>query len=232
MIRRPDRRKEKVVFFTTIIMLILASITVSNLNTGLFKVELSQPVPKLLEIDKFSPLPVFSQTVFVLALIIIIGAVLIKGLNFKRIDLIKRIKKLLKKIDKIKGIEMRKVRKYISGLKPHKKIKHHYYEKVHPKVHHELKKTKDLFIEEYKEEYTHKFIAITFIVVIVGMSVLAINPVFNKGIISNKEDIIVNIVQKPIEYFSPEPLIGIGSFVLALIIILIAAKIKLKKGRL
>ncbi len=143
------------------------------------------------------------------------------------------IKKLNKKIDSIKGIDVGKTINKVFRVKPHKKLKNHYYTKLHPHIQREASKTKDLFVEQYKYEYTAKFIALVFIVAVIGMSVFAIMPSLNPGVIIDNSNIpecfVPTKTLQQTEVFSPEPVLSNVSFILAIVIIITISWLSLRK---
>ncbi len=237
-----------ILFISTIILLVICGIAFnSDINKGLFKEkDCIQPIKKIekMQTEQFSPAIVFNWVPVVFALIIIVFVILVKerrknrGNTFTNIaDITKDgVKYLMMRIDNIKGMDVGRIIRRFSRVKPHKKIKEHYYMNVHPHIHRETTKTRDLFIEQYKDEYTDKFIALLFIVAVIGMSVFALTPSLNPGLTisdSDNQEVITGrtIQQQAIEQFSPEQLLNILPLILALIIIALASFIRLREEK-
>jgi hypothetical protein len=254
MKQRPDKRKERTIFFFTLVFLAMVGVLFDpGINKGVFeeKVDIikSSKDNGILGEEFFSPKPLGNQIswitmissviIILIALFAFEGKLNLKGFNkfLKKFDsiFIKFFLRIQKKIDSIKGVDVKKGLNKISKAKPHKKIKNHYYVNIHPKIHKELKGTKELFGDNYKKEYTDQFIALLFIVAVVGMSLFSMMPSFNHGLIADKN--IVEIEQLPplldvslsSEMFSPESYFEGWVFLLAICIMVVASVISLKK---
>ncbi len=243
MNKKMNKRREKFLFVSTIILLALCAIAFNpDINRGLFKeTAIQQSIEfKPIEIEQFSPIQLVNWTPIVLALLIIISVILKKEgklhLNGFKKSLINSAKSIQKRIDNIKGIDIANITKKLSKLKPHKHIKKHYYTNIHPKVHHEVSKTKDLFAKQYEEKFTDHYVALLFIIAVLGMSIFALTPSLNPGVIADRSSIdTINYIEQTagigleIEQFSPEPLLNFLPFITALSIILIVCILKAKK---
>jgi hypothetical protein len=254
MKQRPDKRKERTIFFFTLVFLAMVGVLFDpGINKGVFeeKVDMikSSKDNGILGEEFFSPRPLGNQisliTMISSVIIILIsifafeGKLTLKGFNkfLKRFEgvFIKLFRSIQKKIDNIEGVDVKKGLNKISKARPHKKVKEHYYAKIHPKVHKELRGTKELFGDNYRREYTDQFIALLFIVAVVGMSLFSMMPSFNHGLIVDEN--IAEIEQLPSildvslssEMFSPEPYFKGGVFLLAICIMVVASIISLKK---
>ncbi|TKJ17249.1 hypothetical protein CEE44_01815 [Candidatus Woesearchaeota archaeon B3_Woes] len=247
-------KKGDIMFIFSILIMLMCGIAFnSEINHGLFKESYIQPIVKTesIHIEQFSPVQLLDWGPIVLALIVIILIVLIKEdkINIKKIQRIsKNLRKIIKRnfrkikwfltkkvprrINNIKGIDVAKIIRRLKKVKPHKKLKKHYITNIHPKVSRELIKTNELFVKEYKKEYTDKFIALLFIMIVVGMSIFAFTPKFNPGVIVEEQPLVdIMIIKQPVEYFSPEPMLNIWPFILALLIIIIVSIIKFKREK-
>ena len=231
--------KERTLFFITVLLMeMLGVVFNSDINKGFFKKEkIITPIIEK-EAEFFAPQPSIGIWTFFLGIAIIILVVLIAEgkIDFKKIGkrfkkfkkgFIKNLKLIQKKIDKIKGIDVRNLRK----IKPHKKVKKVYHHKIRPFVYDEVEKTKELFIKEYKEHFSDKFIALLLIVVILGISFLAIIPEINNNLFVGEEVEVVGIkILKPEkELYSPPQLFSPLVFILGLAIIITVANMKLKR---
>ena len=156
--------------------------------------------------------------------IIIVKRYSIKYFNKTKGFLLKLFKKAHKEADVGKAINN------LHKIKPYKKLEEIYHKNVYPKDYNELIKTNELFVKQYKKKYTDKFIALLFIIAVVGMSIFTLNPRFNPGLII-KEQPIIPTIQQSIEYLSPEPLIGVLGIILALLIITIVSIMKIKREK-
>ena len=177
--------------------------------------------------------------------LIIISIILIKekmiGIEQTK-NHIYKVKKVIKKhagnisdkVENIKGIEVKHTIKKVKKAKPHKKLKDYLRSRVNPSIFEEVARTRDLFIRQYRSEFTDKFIAIFFIIITVSMSIFALNPSFNKGIIADEPTIDpIKIIEQtkelPREFFSPEQILNPLPLLLGVCIVFIISLISIRR---
>jgi uncharacterized membrane protein YqgA involved in biofilm formation len=198
------KNQEKILFLLTIVFMIMLGIAFNiDINKGLKQPTIQTMAIHTIEIERFSPEPILNFIPLGSALFLITLAVIKKETNIKIRPKIKSSKRFLKNL--LKSV--------------HNKI-----EKM------EAERVRELFIANYREEFTGKFIAILLIVAVTAMSIFAITP-FNKGIIREEKiaPVITPLIQK--EIFSPEPLLNFWPLIGALVIVAIASYLKLKNEK-
>jgi hypothetical protein len=241
---KAKKQKERMLFFATIAFLVMIGIMFNpSINKGLFigsSVKLSV-ANEYNTVEKLAPEKPIDILPYFLGLVIIVLAILrkediispkkVEKFFYKLIKTIKRsirkIKIIAKKIERLPKVELSKIKVWLQRLRHPKKII--YSGKIYSKVSSELIKTRDLFEKPYRNEFTHHFVLLLFIIAVLSMSFFAIItiPYQQSGV--NSISIPIKVVSQPIEQLSPQPIEDFWPYLAGLAIVAVVAMIKLKK---
>jgi hypothetical protein len=244
-----DKEREKIIFFSTVMLMVIAGIALNPaINKGLIKENVIQPLIKTNypQPELFSPEKTMDFTPIFLGLIIIVLIILRKEniINPQKIEkclyaiqkILKkyfyRLIKLAKNIENIPKIELHILKEKIMKIlnyKAHKRIRYHYSKKIHPSVMKELVLLRDLFTKPYRPEFTHHFVVLLFVVAVIGMSLFAliVSPQKTAEI---AQPLITAKVSS--EMFSPEEVLSIWPILLGISITTIVSIIKIRKEKI
>lgn len=249
-----NSKDEKVLFISMVVLLFMCGVAFDyEINKGLFKDSITKPTVAITQaIEQFSPAQPVDFMPIALGIIVLLLVVLRKEnvINLEKISrffnnmispiysfikkyVIPHFKRLSKRDHRMPSIDIARITHKVSKIKPHKALKEYYHANLKHKITREFKKTRDLLTKPYEESYTPAFVALVFIIAVIGMSMFAITPYFNPSVISAEKTVTFPVViTEPAEMLSPgKTVISLWSLILAISIIAAVSAVKIKREK-